>query len=99
LVVTADAEADTSEILEHLEKVAGPRVAEDYGRRLRLAIERLVAAPRAAAPRPVFGARSRMVVVYPYVLIYDYARDDNTVTLLRILHGRRDITPALVRGP
>jgi plasmid stabilization system protein ParE len=40
-----------------------------------------------------------MVVVYPYVLIYDYARDDNTVTLLRILHGRRDITPALVRGP
>jgi plasmid stabilization system protein ParE len=98
LVVTADAGADTSEILEHLEQVAGPRVAEDYGRRLRSAIERIVEAPRSGAPRPVFGAHSRMVVVYPYVLIYDYAREDDTVTLLRILLGRRDITPALVRG-
>jgi plasmid stabilization system protein ParE len=69
LVVTADAEADTSEILDYLEQVAEPRVAEDYGRRFRSAIERVVGAPRSGAPRPIFGAQSRMVVVYPYVLI------------------------------
>jgi plasmid stabilization system protein ParE len=98
LVVTADAAADTSEILNHLEKVGGPRVAERYGRRLRLAIERAVYAPRSGAPRPVFGPYARMIVVYPYVLIYDYTRNDDTLTLLRILHGRRNITPTLVRG-
>jgi plasmid stabilization system protein ParE len=31
------------------------------------------------------------MIVYPYVLIYDYGNDDDTVTLLRVLHGRRDV--------
>jgi plasmid stabilization system protein ParE len=42
LVVTADAETDTNDILEYLEREAGSRIAEDYGRRFRAAIVRSV---------------------------------------------------------
>jgi toxin ParE1/3/4 len=99
LVVTADAEADTNDILGHLEQVAGPRIAESYGRRFRSTIQRVVAAPSSGAPRPRLGAQSRIAIVYPYILIYEYARKDDVVTLLRILHGRRNITRAFVRSP
>jgi plasmid stabilization system protein ParE len=45
LVVTADAETDTNDILEYLEREAGSRIAEDYGRRFRAAIVRFVDLP------------------------------------------------------
>jgi plasmid stabilization system protein ParE len=90
LVVTADAENDTREILEYLTTEAGPRVAEKFGRRFRLAIERFVAIPGVGSPRPSLGTDIRISVVFPYVLIYAYEGDSDTVTLLRILHGRRN---------
>jgi len=52
LVVTADAETDASAILDHLEREAGSRLAEDFGRRFRKAIERFVDLPEAGPPRP-----------------------------------------------
>ncbi len=96
LVVTADAEADTSEILAYLAREAGHLVAENYGRRFRMTIERLVGMPGTGAPRPALGPNARIAVVYPYALIYDYAREDDTLTLLRILHGRRNVTRDLL---
>jgi len=33
LVVTTDAEIDTSDILDYLEREASPRIAEEFGRR------------------------------------------------------------------
>ena len=45
LVVTADAETDTNDILEYLEPEAGSRIAEGYGRRFRAAIVRFVDLP------------------------------------------------------
>jgi plasmid stabilization system protein ParE len=62
LVVTSDAESDTNDILEYLQREAGARVA----------------------------------IVSPYLLIYDFTRADDTLTLLRVLHGRRDITKELL---
>jgi toxin ParE1/3/4 len=91
LFVTADAEADTSEILAYLAREAGHLVAEDYGGRFRTTIERLVVMPETGAPRPALGPNARIAIVYPYVLIYDYTREDDTLTLLRILHGRRNV--------
>jgi toxin ParE1/3/4 len=96
LVVTADAEADTSEILTYLARKAGHRVADNYGRRFRIMIERLVDMPGIGAPRPTLGPNARIAIVYPYILIYDYTPDDDTLTLLRILHGRRNVTGDLV---
>jgi toxin ParE1/3/4 len=98
LVVTADAENDTRDILAYLRSEAGPRIAEKFGRRFKGAIERFAAIPGVGAPRPSLGAHVRISVVFPYVLIYEYARDSDTVTLLRILHGRRNFDPDDLSG-
>jgi len=45
LVVAAEAETDTANILAYLAQEAGPRVAVDYGDRFRMTIERLVDMP------------------------------------------------------
>jgi toxin ParE1/3/4 len=98
LVVTADAETDTSEILNYLEREANPRIAEDFGRRFRQAIERFVDLPEAGPPRPALGKDVRVAIVFPYVLIYEYVPGSDVVTLLRVLHGRRNIADELVRS-
>ena len=97
VVVTADADADTNEILRYLEREAGPVVAREYGRRFRVAIERIVALLESGALRPVLGPNARVAIVFPYVLLYDYMREDDTVVVLRILHGKRDISSQLLR--
>jgi len=91
LVVSADADADTGEILDYLAREAGQMIAEVYGRRFQTTLERITDMPESGAPRQSLGPEARVVVVYPYILIYDYAKTDDTVTLLRILHGRRNI--------
>ncbi len=45
LVVTADAEADTFEILNHLENKAGAPTAARYAQRFRAAIDRILELP------------------------------------------------------
>jgi len=97
LLVTADAEADTSDILYYVAREAGQRIAEEYGRRFYRTIERLVDLPQSGSPRPVLGPNVRIAVVSPYVLIYEYISADDTVILLRILHGHRNITGDLLR--
>jgi plasmid stabilization system protein ParE len=97
LVVTADAEADTDAILSYLARSAGAQVLEKYASEFRAAIERLLTWPESGARRPYLGEAVRIAVVSPYVLIYEYNRDDDTLALLRILHGRRNITDRLLR--
>ena len=97
LVVTADAEADTREILSYLEREAGPTVAIAYGRRFGSVLRRLVDLPETGAPRPALGPNTRIGIVSPYILIYDFVRADDLLVLLRILHGRRNITRDLLR--
>ena len=98
LVVAAEAEADTDDILIYLEREASPRIAEAFGRRFRTAIERFVDLPESGSPRPALGRDIRISIVFPYILIYRYSSQDDTVTLLRILHGRRNITSGLLTG-
>jgi plasmid stabilization system protein ParE len=97
LVVTADAEADLDNIVTYLGREAGARIADDYERRLSGTIERLVNLPETGAPRPRLGQNVRIAVVSPYVLICEYTRDKDTLTLLRILHGKRNIARELLR--
>lgn len=98
LVVTADAEADLDEILQYLQREASVVVAEEYGRKFRACIERLVESPGIGSPRPALGATTRIGIVWPYLLIYDYVASEDVLTLLRILHGKRNITRRLIRG-
>lgn len=50
--------------------------------------------PAAGAPRPALGPHARIRVVQPFVVIYDFSGDE--ATILRIVDGRREITPALL---
>jgi toxin ParE1/3/4 len=97
LVVTPEADADALEILDYLRQEAGARVAEDYARRFQNTLQRLIAHPESGPSRPALGPDARLAIVPPYLLIYDYTYTDDTLTLLRILHGKRNITPRLLR--
>jgi len=38
------------------------------------------------------------MVIAPYIVIHDYRRDDDTIGIVRIVDGRRNVTLRLVRG-
>ena len=40
----------------------------------------------------------RIGIVPPYIVIYRYTEDNDIVTILRIVHGRRNITRTLAEG-
>jgi toxin ParE1/3/4 len=92
LVVAPEAESDTTEILDTLQTKAGGAVAARYADRFREVVQRLIEMPRSGARKPALGHNTRCMIVPPYVLICDYTVADDTVTLLRMLHGRRRIT-------
>ena len=96
LLVTAEAETDINDILDYLHREAGVRVAVSYGRKFAATIERLVEAPGIGAPRRALGAEVRIGIVPPYILIYEFSAADDTLTLLRVVHGKRNITRRLI---
>lgn len=95
VIVSPRAEADETDILEYLASVAGPRVALAYGRRFRDLYRLLSEHPDSGSPRPAVGHNVRHCVVAPYVLLYRHER--GAVHVLRIVHGRRRITGAMLR--
>jgi len=88
--------ADFDSIIDHLVEVAGNRTAADYAERIQAALNRLVMFPGLGAPRPRFCRRTRMTSVPPYLIFYDGGPRSRVVEVLRIVHGRRNITPRLV---
>jgi plasmid stabilization system protein ParE len=99
LIVATEAEGDIDDILRYLEREAGRRTAIAYGERFVEAIERIIDFPGAGPPRPALGPDTRVAIVYPYLLIYDFTKADDTVTMLRVLHGKREITERLIKRP
>lgn len=97
LIATHSFRRDATQILDYLEGAAGARVAEKFSSRFAETIVRLTNFPESGAPRPALGAYTRIAIAQPYLLIYDFTPNDDTLTLLRILHGRRNITRRLLR--
>lgn len=98
LLVSQEAEADIDDILSYLLDNAGPVTAARYGERFTEAFERITDIPGAGAPRPHLGSAARIMIVYPYILIYDFpAAEPDTAVLLRVLHGKRAITERLIK--
>jgi toxin ParE1/3/4 len=48
--------------------------------------------PASGAPRPAIGPHIRIGVVAPYIVIYGHDAPQDTVTIFRIVDGRRKIT-------
>jgi plasmid stabilization system protein ParE len=97
LIVAAEAEGDIENILAYLEREAGRATAIAYAERFAEAMERIVAFPGHGPGRPQLGPTARIAIVYPYLLIYDFDEAQDLATLLRVLHGKRDITEQLIR--
>lgn len=97
VIVAPQAELDLLEIVARLASVAGPATADKWDRKLWKAIDNLVEFPGIGAPRPVLGDHIRITTVHPYVVIHEHALGSDTVQILRVVHGRRNITKDLLR--
>ena len=96
VIVTDPAKRDLRRILSDLAERAGYRVAERYGVEFKATYRRLSAFPNSGPPRPTLGSKIRIALVLPYLVIYENG-DDGSVTVLRVLHGKRNITRDLIR--
>jgi toxin ParE1/3/4 len=95
-ILSAQARLDLVAIIEHLTEVASPRVARGIESSFKEAIDGLSISPGLGSPRQHLGAETRITSVHAYLIFYDGGPDSATVHVLRILHGRRNITPDLI---
>jgi toxin ParE1/3/4 len=94
-VLSRAALRDLDEILDHLTREAGQTIATKYRREIMHRLALVGDHPDMGTPRPALGRGVRRDIVSPYLIFYRPAQE--TVTVLRILHGRRRITAALIR--
>jgi toxin ParE1/3/4 len=92
--LSALARQDVRDILADLSERAGSAVARRYGADFKRIYRSLAQFPAGGSPRRSLGPDVRVKIVYPYVVFYENAAD--TVMILRILHGHRDITVDLL---
>jgi toxin ParE1/3/4 len=97
IIITSPADADTAKMIADLAASAGAFVAERYNARLDSLYDRLSDFPEIGAPRPLLGPHVRISIISPYLVIYEYDKAADTVTIMRVAHGRRKITPKFVR--
>ncbi len=97
LIVTESAKSDISQILDYLETEAGPATAARYSDDFREWFSALAVFPESGSPRPALGKSVRVGIIHPCLMLYEYASDAASVSLLRVLHGRRKVTRALLR--
>ena len=97
LVASREAQADLDDILDYLAGIAGASVALRYGERFRAAFRHLVDFPETGARRPRLHADMRIWVVAPYIIFYRFSSGDDTIRIVRIVHGRRNVTVRLFR--
>ncbi len=95
IIVTERAKLDVRRILSDLSERAGYGVAARYAADFNAVYRHLADVPAGGPPRPALGPNSRIAIVLPYIVIYDH--EDDVVTVLRVVHGKRNITRDLVR--
>jgi plasmid stabilization system protein ParE len=98
LTVSDAARADVRQIINYLEDVAARSVALRFARDFDLAFDRIADIPGIGSPRPEFGPNVRLSIVDPYLIFYDFIPSSDTVLVLRVLHGHRNITAAMLRS-
>ncbi len=97
VVVAASASLDQAAILSDLHVRAGLSVAVRFRMAFRHLYDRLGEHPAIGPTRPTLGPDIRIGIVSPYIVIYRFREEEQIVTVLRVVHGRRRITGALLR--
>jgi toxin ParE1/3/4 len=98
VIITDLADADMAGILEEITREAGYSVADKYNARFESLYERLADHPESCQARPKLGAHIRAGVVHPFLVIYRHATGEDTVSIIRVISGRRKITRKLLQG-
>ena len=93
---TTTARRDLALIVATIAENSGPRTAARWRNRLESRARTLADQPFLGAVDDVLGPGRRRLVISPYLIVYR-VRDDHEVTVLRILHGARDL-PSLFEG-
>jgi len=96
LIVSAAASSDQTEILSDLHEKAGARTAARYRALFGELFDLLEIHPEIGARRPALGIGVRIGIVPPYSVPYRYDALTDTVAIVRLLHGRRHITRAML---
>jgi toxin ParE1/3/4 len=96
VIVTDEASFDEAGILNDLSTKAGLPTVVKFRGLFRSLYDRLAAHPAIGAPRAALGRNIRIGIASPYIVIYRHTEDDDTVTVLRVVHGRRRITGKLL---
>ena len=88
VIVTDQADNDLMQILSYL-SAQSSQVAQSIAAEINRSFENLSFFPLSGSPRARLGPDVRSIVVPPYLILYAVRRDH--VTILRVLHGSRDI--------
>lgn len=96
ILVAETADADTADIISYLNLKAGHEIAAKYVAAFEEVYERLAVYPQSGSSRKILGPQVRINIVSPFVIIYEYSEANDLVTILRILHGHRKISPRLL---
>jgi toxin ParE1/3/4 len=99
VVATEVALGAEAAILADLVSKAGYRVAEKYNSLLDRLYGLLADHPAIGPRRPSLGSRVRIWIVAPYIVIYELNESEDIVTVLRIVHGNRNVTRSLLLVP
>jgi toxin ParE1/3/4 len=97
VIISPSASADETDILGELRTKAGLHTAAKFRALFQEVYERLGVHPASGPPRPALGADVRIGIVSPYIVFYEHSAADDTVNVMRIIHGRRRITGRLLR--
>ena len=90
--VAPRAAADIDGILIDQHDRGGRAAAARCQAEFKAATRQLAHHPESGRRRPDIGPDLRSVLVHPYVLIYSYDPAADTVSVLRVLHGRRRLS-------
>jgi len=97
VVFSPEARLDLIEIVDFLSDVAGLRIARRYETEIARVIRNLADMPSTGAPRREFGTDVRILIVSPYLVLYEDTSARGEVSVLRILHGSRNIEREMSR--
>src|SRR5438874_1640804 len=97
LIVSERARRDIRRIIDYLETYAGRLVALRFALEFESAFDRIADLPEIGSPRVEFGVNTRLWIVNPYLVFYDFDTAGDIVAVLRVLHGHRHITREVLR--
>ncbi len=89
VVWSVRSERDLREIWAYLIETAGSRAADEIVRRVVAATRKLAAHPRSGRSRDEIRKGLRSVSAPPFVVFYHV--QDNVVSIIRVIDGRRDL--------